>query len=208
MIHNLAIAITPILIFFSGVLVQKYTSPKTPHTLPAPASPSNALEAPGHVTRNERWMQEQEHTFLPATHDFQHKNCRVCGPGPLRNLEVPSAYDHEYLMDVSFSDGYGGTFKNAAKMSGPQAADVVSSKIEGSDYHTLMLDIDLPARLLESSTPGHYHLYIDKPITWRRYRAVLQALSDAGVIEEAFFKAARINQATHLRVPWKEKPLS
>ena len=45
-------------------------------------------------------------------------------------------------------------------------ATVVTSKVKNDPHnrHKIVLDIDLRTKLLESSTPGHYHLYIDKEI--------------------------------------------
>ena len=66
--------------------------------------------------------------------------------------------------------------------------------------HAPALDIDLPCELVPSSTEGHYHLYIDKPMSWENYKVLLTALLQVGVIEQGFFDLAIENQATYLRV--------
>ena len=48
-------------------------------------------------------------------------------------------------------------------------AHVITSHDPTTGMHRPILDIDLPAALIPSSTPGHYHLYIDKPMEWDRY---------------------------------------
>lgn len=53
-------------------------------------------------------------------------------------------------------------------------------------YHMPVLDIDYPAKLVPSSTEGHYHLYLDKQITWDAYKKVLEALAEAGLIQAGF----------------------
>lgn len=92
-------------------------------------------------------------------------------------------------------------------------AQVVSSEIREAPYphqvgmHYLLLDLDVPAHLVPSSTPGHSHLYIEKPITWDRYLAVLETLAAAGVVEAGYVEVSRKRKAAHLRLPWVKKEL-
>lgn len=65
--------------------------------------------------------------------------------------------------------------------------------------HAPVLDIDYPARLIPSSTPGHYHLYLDREIPWHRYQLALWALSVAGLIEPGFARAAAARKMTFAR---------
>lgn len=90
-------------------------------------------------------------------------------------------------------------------------ANLISSLLEESegidpfstpgDKHALTLDIDMEARLLPSSTPGHYHLFIDRVLTWEQYVVVLQALAFAGIIEDGYFRAALRQKQTYVRKP-------
>lgn len=174
-----------------------------PQAIPEIGPPT--APTPNLPTRNERWMMEVEHETYPyRKHD--HKNCRVCGPGVLGKYEIPSAYDHVYYKNVMYSKGpYGGTVTRP-DVCAIADSEIVSSEIEdGNGHHTLMLDIDLPARVIESSTPGHHHLYIDHPMKWKQYLAVIEALTAAGIVEKGFLNASKKNKATHLRVPWVEK---
>lgn len=85
-------------------------------------------------------------------------------------------------------------------------ADVVSSQIVGeSDMHSIMLDLDVPAHLVPSSTPGHSHLYIDVKVPWHTYLRLLSALADAGVIERGYVGASKKRGGTFLRLPWVKK---
>ena len=84
-------------------------------------------------------------------------------------------------------------------------ADVYSSEANTINLHRIVLDIDMPAFLVESSTPGHYHLVIDKLLTWADYEVLLRALAEAGVIQQGFLNAALQRKATMLRLPWKKK---
>jgi len=88
-----------------------------------------------------------------------------------------------------------------------EEATVITSRVAGEgDLHKVVLDIDLPAQLIPSSTPGHFHLYIDKEIPWREYRHLLHALANAGVIEEGYAGASTARGYTAARLPWVRKP--
>lgn len=83
----------------------------------------------------------------------------------------------------------------------PEAtANLVSSLLENG-YHAPTLDIDIQTRLVPSTTPGHYHLYIDHPMTWRKYRKLLRALYKAGIIEEGFYNLSKQRKSTYVRKP-------
>lgn len=176
-----------------------------------PAMPLALPEAKGVdpklPTRTERWTNEQEHlldTTSPLD-SFKHVGCRVCGPGPLGRHEVPSVYDHVMIAASYVAHDYGGSWKNEPVTS-PRDAEQITSRIEGSAYHTIMLDIDrMPVRLIESSTPGNFHLYIDKPVLWSEYKKFIKACADIGIVEQEFYNASLRNEATCLRPPWKEK---
>lgn len=86
-------------------------------------------------------------------------------------------------------------------------ANVVSSERIGfgGQYHAVLLDLDVPAFLVPSSTPGHSHLYIDVTIGQEQYFSLLKALADAGVIEPGYAGASIEKGATFLRLPWVKK---
>lgn len=77
-------------------------------------------------------------------------------------------------------------------------ANLVSS-LTDEGMHMPALDIDLPCRLVESTTKGHYHLFIDKPMTWESYRLLLEALEELGIIEKGFLDASVARGASFLR---------
>lgn len=85
------------------------------------------------------------------------------------------------------------------------AANVITSAVAGTELHKPVLDLDLPAKLLPSSTPGHFHLLIDKEMTWETYARLLDALVDAGVVEPGFVNASRARGYTAVRLPWVHK---
>jgi len=65
--------------------------------------------------------------------------------------------------------------------------------------HGFCIDIDLPCLLVESRTPGHYHLYIDRVLSWDEYVPLLGALGKAKIIEPGYLNASIANGATLLR---------
>ena len=78
--------------------------------------------------------------------------------------------------------------------------------------HALVLDIDHPCWLMPSTTPGHYHLYVDVPggIPNSKYVDLLTSLANAGVIEWGYASASIARGFTSVRLPWikKEKGLT
>lgn len=73
---------------------------------------------------------------------------------------------------------------------------------EGDDaYHFPVLDIDFKAALVPSSTEDHYHLYLNHGMTWAKYEKLLEALYEADVIQEGYYKMAVARKQTFVRRP-------
>jgi hypothetical protein len=87
----------------------------------------------------------------------------------------------------------------------PMKANLVSSRIGDSKYHSPVLDIDMPCRLLPSSSPGHHHLYVDHPMEWDTYRLLLQSMAQAGLLEWGFVAASVEQGYSTVRAPWVKK---
>lgn len=75
-------------------------------------------------------------------------------------------------------------------------------------YHALLLDLDVPAYLVPSTTPGHSHLYVDVAINEDDYFELLDMLADCGVIEEGYAIASKRKGGTFLRLPWVKKQVA
>jgi hypothetical protein len=71
--------------------------------------------------------------------------------------------------------------------------------------HRVAIDVDLPAKLLPSSTPGHSHLYIDVDIPWDKYKKLLEVLADCDIIERGYARASIKRGYTSVRPPWVPK---
>lgn len=84
-------------------------------------------------------------------------------------------------------------------------ANIITSKIAGSEKHKVVLDIDFPAKLVPSSTEGHFHLYIDHELSWDEYLRLLWVLADIGLVEEGYASSSQERGYTSLRLPWIKK---
>jgi hypothetical protein len=73
--------------------------------------------------------------------------------------------------------------------------------------HRPVLDIDFPARLVPSSTEGHFHLYLDGVlIPHDKYMYLLAALASCGIISEGYLKHSTERGGTAVRMPGSYKP--
>lgn len=119
---------------------------------------------------------------------------------------------HVEDMDEDYDDQVGETRTVTRDL---DVANVVTSKYQGyagyddgENWHRPVLDLDLDAKLLPSSTSGHFHLFIDKPMEWDKYVALLEALADAEILELGYVKASIERGHTAVRLPWVRKGAS
>lgn len=122
---------------------------------------------------------------------------------------IPGGYDHILYTEVQWKDEYGLDSRTEIRAD-ISNAQVVSSEL--ADYlgrknglHAPVLDIDMPAFLVPSSTPGHSHLYIDRAMTWRQYKRLLKTMASVGVLEKGYVKASLARGHSDVRVPWLKK---
>lgn len=73
--------------------------------------------------------------------------------------------------------------------------------------HHVVVDIDQPAWLVESSTPGHSHLYVELPggTPWADYVEFLEAAAKIGLVEPGYVEASKVRGGTYVRLPWIRK---
>lgn len=117
---------------------------------------------------------------------------------------IPGKYLHLLYKDINWRNEYGSDAGWTRTPATVEDAEVVSSEI-GGGAHAPVLDIDVPAYLVPSSTPGHTHLYIDCAMSWRQYKRLLRALANAGIIEKNYLTASLVRKHTAVRVPWVKK---
>lgn len=125
-------------------------------------------------------------------------------PGQITDVEELSSFTHDYYRIVESSSS---SYNDNLKVGDAKTADVIASAISGTGDHTVMLDLDVPAKLIPSATPGHYHLYIDVVMGWKHYKFLLAALAACGIIEDGYKKASIARGFSALRPPWRKKQL-
>lgn len=94
-----------------------------------------------------------------------------------------------------------------------EEAELYTSEVHTPDGtlvgHAPAIDIDgINVELIPSTTPGNYHLVIDKVTTWYNYEALLKALYNCKIIEYEFYQLSLRKGKTALRLPWVKKEMS
>lgn len=86
------------------------------------------------------------------------------------------------------------------------AGNLISSQLQ-SGGHSPILDLDFEAKLIPSSTPGRYHLYLDGvEMTDSEYQMLIECLVRVGVLEKGILRQYREKGGTFARPPWITKP--
>lgn len=73
-------------------------------------------------------------------------------------------------------------------------------------FHRPVLDLDFPAHVVPSTTPGHGHLYLDKVLTWSQYVKLMEVMAEVGILEPGYVSASIAREFTSVRLPWVKKP--
>lgn len=121
-----------------------------------------------------------------------------------------------FWIDFAAKKGQDGhIYEQSALLCEPEEANLISSAVAKPviglpDYwqhtysavkHAPALDVDVPAHLIESSTPGHFHLYFDVECEWKDYCEMLRAMVKCGILEQNYVDACVRQGATFLRPP-------
>ena len=125
------------------------------------------------------------------------------------NVEIVGLpnYVHNHRFASISKKGLDGEYSNeTVPAENINDAEVVTSQRNGlGNWHRPILDIDMAAHLIPSSTPGHFHLYIDKVMPWKDYEKLLLVLAEVGIIEYGYAQASIDRQYTAVRLPWIRK---
>lgn len=98
--------------------------------------------------------------------------------------------------------------RERATMTSPEEVlEYLAQKGKADDAtHRPVLDFDVPIQVLPSSQLGHYHLYIDHDVEWKKYVAILDAFKEAGIVEVGYVEASKEKGFSSLRPPGVTKP--
>lgn len=101
-------------------------------------------------------------------------------------------------------NGYGPEDTEVEEASSYEEANLISSSI-GNEGHMPVLDLDFETHLEPSSTPGHYHLYLNRYLSWSQYVTLLGAMEYAGLLDHGFVELSVKRGATYVRKPGVKK---
>lgn len=128
----------------------------------------------------------------------------------LESIHGPNSHVTRVTKDKLKNDGYARWVIKVEDHASPVDAEIITSELKlpvgGITAHSPVLDIDMGVSVVRSSTEGHHHLYIDKPMTWRQYKKLLRALARAGIVEKNYVKMSIRQGYSAVRVPWLRKP--
>lgn len=71
--------------------------------------------------------------------------------------------------------------------------------------HRPVLDVDGGLEVVESSTPGHYHLYFDTPMRWDDYAKLLNLLAKYGMVDKKWVHHSLQKNMSTVRPPHVKK---
>lgn len=80
-----------------------------------------------------------------------------------------------------------------------------STEYFGQVQHAPVIDIDVPCRLEPSTTPGHFHLYIDMFMDYGLLSQLLWAMVNAGIVEQGYAEVSDHRGYSSVRLPWVTK---
>lgn len=96
--------------------------------------------------------------------------------------------------------------EGTATMEVVRRPNVVSS-LCANGLHSPVLDLDFACQLVPSSTPDHFHLYLDGvEIDWEAYRRVLTVLGEARILGRGYVAHSLHRGFTVVRLPHDRKP--
>ena len=117
--------------------------------------------------------------------------------------ESRSARLYYHVEDLNGSDEPLSTEEYRVPCEKAKANLVGSLCLDGK--HRPVLDIDFPARLVPSTTPGHFHLYLEVALEEAEYMELLQALGKARVLSSFYARASRTRKQSFCRPEWVKK---
>lgn len=91
----------------------------------------------------------------------------------------------------------------------PNKANLVSSWTYSdgdTKYHTPVLDLDIDARLIPSTTPGHHHLIINKVMPQEDYDKLIRVMVEVGILQKGILELQWEKEGiTAIRLPGVKK---
>lgn len=120
--------------------------------------------------------------------------------------EDGAEYDAELVdrvEDAEVLTSWTGQMEEPPTPAGPNDWSALAHQPE--TFHRPILDLDMDAHLVPSSSADHHHLYLDKVLTWSDYVKLLDVLAEVGIIEPGYRDASVAREFTAVRLPWITK---
>lgn len=120
--------------------------------------------------------------------------------GKLTTRRMRLLGDSAVLSDNEFAS----SVETSAVKSNVMCSDLDGEFItwEGDNAHYLILDIDHPVEVYESSTGGgHHHLIIGKPLEFHQMVEILEVLAKHGVVQNTWVESTKDKGYATLRRP-------
>lgn len=86
------------------------------------------------------------------------------------------------------------------------AGENLISSFTNKATHLPAIDIDMPIRCVPSKTEGHFHLFIEKELSWNQYADLLNTLERVGIVEPGYARAALAAGMTFVRSNPQSRP--
>ena len=124
--------------------------------------------------------------------------CEVCRNRDLSDVQTPQRklYYSQRLASGKKQE-YSGEQDQTEVFNESEANLIASETLKGT--HAPVIDLDFPARLLESKTPGHFHLYLDIELSYEDHFKLLKTLADIGLVEQGYYEASLNKGASFVR---------
>jgi hypothetical protein len=119
-------------------------------------------------------------------------------------VEIQAAYFTSEKEGLS--DSVGRVYDESLAEKVNKDANVITSKIRGKkNKHKIILDLDYEAALIPTSTPGHYHLMIDKDLDTLQYAEFIEVCHRVGLIADGNMSQWNRELTQFLRLPTVRK---
>jgi hypothetical protein len=139
--------------------------------------------------------------------DLDHPSEVVHGPG-LAVVTVHRATTvHAFLKVIDALERYGLAPAGVSGLVSDDRADLpgVAGRRPSEGMTSVGLPFRAPIELVPSSTPGHFHLYVEAPLAWDDYLALMRTMAEAGLLEPAWVALCERRRMALLRKPGNEK---
>lgn len=148
-------------------------------------------------------------TWLAMVNRLPFKNQRLAWVDFLRgNSSDDEEQDTRVLLDPPLEEANIITsLVDIAALTGVmQERDKQSPRINDNvTLHRPVIDIDHPVTVVESTTAGHSHLYVDLMMPWTDLVKLLEVMAEIGLVEPGYVNASKARGYTAVRLPWVSK---